>query len=84
MSYTVTAKSTKTVNVYHLNDGFYVEVSEDAAHESYLEFYLCHADTGIKEYMFGLPASASLDPVEIINGNADKYIEDLKNQYMIE
>lgn len=81
MSYTIIAKSTKTVDVYRLDEGFYVEVSTSESSD-FAEYYLCHHDLAVKEFMFGIPSDSDLRPEELILGNAADYIDAFIEQYM--
>lgn len=64
-------KHQKTITIYDLRDNFFVEV-HPAGDTS--DFYIGHAEYGVKLLMFSIeaPDEASVD--QLIESNADEYI----------
>ena len=70
-------KFQKTITVYELGNGFFVEVCN---HKGTSEFYLCHEDYGIKELAFGVICSNEAEEAERVE-QVKFYIEDYRMKY---
>ena len=74
-------KFKKTITVYNLGQGFFVEVYKGAEET---KFYIYNENYGIKSLMFGLP-SRDIHSVEtLILSNAEKQIRIYSEMYMDE
>lgn len=73
-------KYQKTITVYELDGGFFVEVSSQ---KGATELYLHHKDYGVKTLMYGFQESGEVDE-ELMLSNIDEYIDDYKEQFFDE
>ena len=72
-------KFQKTITVYDLGEGFFVEVSRQGAMS---EFYMYNDGYAVKHLIFGFENLSEADEEELIAKNADFYIADYKRMYM--
>lgn len=72
-------KREKTITVYTLGGGFFVEVDKDP---EVTDFYIYHEQYGVKSLMFGLPTCNVHSEEAFILANAEKEIELYRDEYM--
>lgn len=72
-------KYQKTITVYELHDDFMVEVHRD---KELSEFYLYHKAYGIKMLMFGLCDCDKATEEQIIEANAEDYMNVYTEAYV--
>ena len=71
------------ITVYETEDGFFVEVYKN---NDILEFWICHQNYGIKEFMFGIPEKYFNEGntiEKLIKGNFDDYKKTYIKNYML-
>ena len=71
-------KYQKTITVYELDGGFFVEVCKE---DDVVEFFLCHKNYGVKSHMFGLFNCDSETEEQILEANAEDYMNIYKAEY---
>lgn len=71
-------KYQKTITVYELPDSFEVEVHID---EELTNFYISHKAYGNKMHMFGLYDCDTDTEEQMIEANAEKYMDVYKAEY---
>ena len=72
-------KYQKTITAYEFPNGFVVELCKS---KEYMEFWLYHANYGIKEMMFGIPNKCKAEHEAIMLANIQQYIESYEEEYM--
>ena len=72
-------KYEKTITVYPLPDGFFIEVIRG---EEETDFYICHKNNSIKLLMFGLRNCDKWCEEEMVLTNAEEYMEFYREDYM--
>ena len=68
----------KTITVYELDGGFFVEVSKQ---DDVVEFFLCHKNYGVKSHMFGLCEFYGMTEEELVLANIAEHIAFYKAEY---
>ena len=71
-------KYQKTITVYELDGGFFVDVSKD---EDVTHFYLGHKKYGIKDCMFGACDFYGMTEEELVLANVAEHIALYKEDY---
>lgn len=73
-------KFQKTVTVYELGEGFYVEVSN---RDGAIDFYLYHESYGVKDLAFSILSHDDADGENMVETvDFGEYIELYREQYM--
>ena len=79
MSNFTLSKNEKTITVYTLPDGFFVEVDRGA---ETTEFYIGHKDYGVKAEMFEVMSKDIASEEELIFANAEEHMASYRDEYM--
>ena len=79
MSNFTRSKNEKTITIYTLPDGFFVEVDRSA---ETTECYMGHKDYGVKAEMFGVLSKDVESEEELILANAEEHMASCRDEYM--
>ena len=71
-------KYQKTITVYELDGGFFVEVCKE---DDVVDFFLCHKNYGVKAHMFGLCDFYGMTEEELVLANIAEHIAFYKAEY---
>jgi len=71
-------KHQKTITVYELDGGFFVEVGKQ---DDSVDFYLCHRNYGVKLLMFGYCDFYGMTEEDLILENVDEFIAFYKAEH---